>query len=86
MLYTSNISYTNYTSIKNYKNETLKEGDFGPTHWNLLSGELPMQCPLGQGAGHWTGKQNWPIAAQLYHLIQSSLRTKSSSSGSGRRE
>lgn len=70
MLYTFNISYTNYTSIKNnYENETLNEGEVGPIHWNLFSGELPVQCPLGQGVGHLTGKQNWPIAAQLYHLI-----------------
>lgn len=35
MLYAFNMSYTNHTSIKNYENETLKEGDIGPIHCHL---------------------------------------------------
>ena len=49
MLYTFNISYTNYTSIKNYENETLKEGDIGPIHRNLFSGELNAVSPRPGG-------------------------------------
>lgn len=44
MLYTFNISYTNYTSIKNnYENETLNEGEVGPIplQWGAPSAVSP---------------------------------------------